>query len=241
MVYVTGDTHGDFTKLYDLDAGNDDFVIICGDFGGIWDGSENDAEKLDKLSKKPFTTLFADGNHENFDLLYRYPVSVWRGGKVHRINERVIHLMRGQIYEIEGKSFFTMGGGLCHDITGGVYERDDPDLESISADLKKRGLPFRINHISWWKEELPSDEEYKEASDNLAKRGNKVDYIITHAAPTPIQDVYSPFPFEKDRLTDFLQTLRCTVDFGHWYFGHYHKDDEYDEKFTILFDKIIKI
>ena len=46
----------------------EDYVIICGDFGGVWNKEvENKEEKhlLDWLEEKPFTTLFVDGNHEN--------------------------------------------------------------------------------------------------------------------------------------------------------------------------------
>ena len=241
MIYLTGDTHGDFTKLDAFGGGEGDVIIICGDFGGIWDGSENDARKLARLAEKPFTTLFVDGNHENFELLYKYPVERWNGGKVHKLNRRVLHLMRGQVFDIEGKSFFTMGGGMCHDVAGGILEPDDPDFDARANKIRESGLPFRVNHVSWWKEELPSDGEYAEAAANLAARGNRVDYIITHAAPTPIQNVYSPFPFEKDRLTEYLQTVRETVDFGHWYFGHYHADKEYDGRFTMLFDRVIRV
>lgn len=49
-------------------------MIICGDFGGIWDGSEAEQQVLDWLENRPFTTLFVDGNHENFDLLHTCPV-----------------------------------------------------------------------------------------------------------------------------------------------------------------------
>ncbi|WP_260504042.1 hypothetical protein [Paenibacillus illinoisensis] len=70
----------------------DDYVIIVGDFGLIWDGSNEDRYWLKWLDKtKSFTTLFLDGNHENFDLLEQYPVENWNGGKVHRINKSVIH------------------------------------------------------------------------------------------------------------------------------------------------------
>lgn len=56
--------------------------------------------------------LFIDGNHENFDKLYSYPVETWYGGKVHKI---VIHLMRGEVYSIEGSSIFVMDGGYSID------------------------------------------------------------------------------------------------------------------------------
>lgn len=47
----------------------DDCTIICGDFGGLWADTPAEAYWLDCLEEKPFTTLFVDGNHENFDRL----------------------------------------------------------------------------------------------------------------------------------------------------------------------------
>ena len=91
----------------------DDYVIICGDFGGVWNRfEENKYEKhwMDWLEKHPFTTLFCEGNHENFDRLYNYPVEKWNGGNVHKIRPSVIHLMRGQVFQLCGKKFFVFGG-----------------------------------------------------------------------------------------------------------------------------------
>lgn len=88
-----------------------DYVIICGDFGGVWDGSRKERQTLDWLESLPFTVLFVSGNHENFDLLKVLPTEEWHGGKVQFIRPHVIHLLRGQVFEIEGYTFFTMGGG----------------------------------------------------------------------------------------------------------------------------------
>ncbi|MCL2631096.1 MAG: metallophosphoesterase, partial [Firmicutes bacterium] len=115
-IFVTGDTHGgiDFNKLISLkqkykDLCLDDYVIVAGDFGGVWNkGTLN--KDLKKYVNLPFTVLFVDGNHENFDLLNSLPVEEWKGGKVHRVAENVLHLMRGQIYYILGKTFFVFGG-----------------------------------------------------------------------------------------------------------------------------------
>ena len=124
MIYLTGDTHGSFgrfsKKCFDAESG--DFLIICGDFGGIWDGSKNDRYWINWLSEKKYTVLFIDGNHENFDLLNSYPVSEWNGGSVHKITDKLIHLMRGQVYTIEGHRFFTMGGASSHDIKDGILQ-----------------------------------------------------------------------------------------------------------------------
>ena len=115
-IFITGDTHGDFTRFkkevfYEqAELTKEDCIIITGDFGGVWDSSANERYWLDWLEQKPFTTLFVSGNHENFDLLAEYPVEDWCGGTVQRIRPSVIHLMRGQVYSIQGKKFFTMGG-----------------------------------------------------------------------------------------------------------------------------------
>lgn len=115
MIYITGDCHGDYRRFrVDIfpeqrEMTKDDFVIICGDFG-FWDESGEQRYWRKWLSGKPFTTLWVDGNHENYDLLKTYPVEQWRGGKVQFITPDIIHLMRGQVYDLEGLRFFTFGG-----------------------------------------------------------------------------------------------------------------------------------
>ena len=165
----------------------EDYVIICGDFGGVWNKEvENKEEKhlLDWLEEKPFTTLFVDGNHENFDRLYSYPVELWHRGKVHKIRPSVIHLMRGQIYEIDGKSFFTFGGASSHDIESGILDPEDPDFKEKKKWLDREWRSYRVNHITWWAQELPSEEEMQEGRANLAAHDNQVDFIVTHCCAT---------------------------------------------------------
>ena len=58
---------------------------------------------------------FIDGNHENYDRLKKYPVTDWNGGKVQIISDSVIHLMRGQVYQIGEEKIFVMGGARSHD------------------------------------------------------------------------------------------------------------------------------
>lgn len=100
-IYITGDSHGDFQRFgskyfpQQKEMSWEDYVVIAGDFGGLWDGSQKDQYWLDWLNKKPFTTLFVDGNHENFDLLNTLPEKEWNGGRVHVVQEHVLHLMPG--------------------------------------------------------------------------------------------------------------------------------------------------
>ena len=222
MIYVTGDCHGNFARFEQkhfseqANMTKDDTVIITGDFGGVWFGDSRDDETLDWLERLPFTLAFVCGNHENYDALERYPVAEWHGGKVHRVRPHVLHLMRGQIFELEGCRFFTMGGAKSHDTN------------------------HRINHISWWRQELPSDEEYSEALQNLERYNWQVDYIITHCAPTSIALAGSRHN-EADRLTDFLQEVRERATYHYWLFGHYHDNRAIDEKHILLWEQIVRV
>lgn len=246
-IFITGDAHGDFTRFkkeifYEQsELTKEDCVIITGDFGGIWDGSAEERYWLDWLEAKPFTTLFVSGNHENFDMLAEFPVENWHGGQVHRIRPSVIHLLRGQIYDIQGKTFFTMGGGSSHDIDGGILEPDDPQFKRKCRKLDYSGALYRVNHRSWWKEELPSEEEYRTARTSLGQHNWKVDYIITHCGPTSVQDELSRGFYKADKLTDFLDEVAGRCQFRNWFLGHYHTNAVIRKKFAILYEQIIRL
>ena len=247
MIFATGDTHGNFqrfgTKHFpeQKEMSQSDHVIICGDFGGVWFGDSRGDEALDWMERLPFTLAFVDGNHENYDAIESYPVEEWHGGKIHRIRPHVLHLMRGQIFELEGYRFFTMGGARSHDIEDGILELDDPNFERKLLMLRrKQGAQFRINHISWWEQELPSDEEYAEARRNLDRCGWQADYIITHCAPTSTAMIESRHN-EADRLTDFLQKVKEKAEYSYWLFGHYHDNRAIDSKHILLWEQIVQI
>ena len=188
------------------------------------------------MEQKPYTTLFVTGNHENYDLLSKYPVEEWNGGLVQRIRPSVIHLMRGQVYDIQGKKFFTMGGASSHDIAGGILEPDDPEFEEKQKRLESSKALYRINHVSWWKEELPSKEEYQTARASLEKCGWKVDYIITHCCSTSVQDELSGGFYQADALTDFLDEVTERCQFEYHFFGHYHTNKIIQEKYILLYE-----
>ena len=120
--------------------GREDYVIVTGDFGGLWDGSPKDPILVGLLEEKPFTTLFVDGNHENFDLLNALPERPWNGGRVHVVREHILHLMRGQVFTFGGLTWFTMGGASSHDIQDGILDPADPDFRAaVLADAEAAG------------------------------------------------------------------------------------------------------
>ncbi|WP_044937857.1 metallophosphoesterase [Pseudobutyrivibrio sp. LB2011] len=250
MVFITGDCHSDFSKFntknfpIQKEMTKDDYVIICGDFGGVWNVATESKEEtylMDWLEDKPFTTLFVDGNHENFDRLNSYLVEEWHGGKVHKIRSSVIHLMRGQIYDIEGSSFFAFGGASSHDVDGGILEPTDPDYQKRKKYLDREWISYRINRISWWKEELASEEEMAEGQKNLSACDNKVDFIITHCAASSTQAMFSFGKYASDIQTNYLESIKQNVAFKKWYFGHYHKNMPCSDKEIMIYNHIERI
>ena len=224
MIYITGDLHGshdsfklnttNFPQQKQLDK--EDYVIICGDFGCVWNNSKEDLYWQKWLNNKNFTTLFIDGNHENFDLLNQYPIEQWNGGKVHFIQDSVIHLMRGQIFTIDNLKFFTMGG-------------------ATSVDKHRR-----IEGKSWWKEEIPNKKEFDEALDNLEKHNWMVDYVISHTCSMRIQKqlIYIK---ENNPLNSFFDMLEKDLKYKYWYFGHFHNSLGIDDKHTLLYNEVVQL
>ena len=113
MVYLTGDTHGDIDRFKHGKLrwlGKRDTVVVLGDFGFVWDGSKEEQKKLDWLRKRPYTLLFLDGSHENYDLLKQYPTEERFGGKVQALGGNVYHVCRGSVLELENKKYLCFGG-----------------------------------------------------------------------------------------------------------------------------------
>ncbi len=236
-IFVTGDVHGylDIDKLvvFEQNMGDtltrNDYMIVLGDFGLPFCPADLDEYKdgvgeyyywINWLENQKYTTLFIDGNHDFHSWWAQQPVIEMFGGKVqvHPHAPHVIHLMRGQVYNIDGKSFFTMGGAMSVDKV------------------------YRIEGYSWWKEEMPSKEEYEEAMANLDKVHFNVDYVLTHCCGTQLlQRLYSMHP-NPDELTQFFWHLEKDfgLEFKHWYFGHHHTDTTIGNH-TCLYNKVVRI
>ena len=246
MIFVTGDCHGDYKRFsvrsfpQQQEMDRRDLVIIAGDFG-YWDHSTEQEYWMKWLADKDFTIAFVDGNHENYDMLAELPVECWNGGKVQFIRENVIHLMRGQMYRIQGKRFFTFGGARSHDIRDGILEADDPKLRRKVQVLERDGALYRINHLSWWKEEMPGQEEYEEGRRTMEENEWTCDYVISHCAPSSVQALFSLGEYKPDELTGYLEELRSRCRYTHWFFGHYHRDEPVDEKHDILYHRVLRV
>lgn len=217
MIYITGDMHADFSRfknrmLHKLKK--NDALIICGDFGFIWDGSPKEQKLLKKIGKLPYNVLFVEGTHENYDLLEKYEITEWCGGKTRQISGRLRQLMRGQVFEIAEKTVFTFGGGQTDDIY---------DLQEGT---------------NWWRREIPSNEELEEGMENLEKADNKVDFIVTYEPPAKMED-FLIGSGERNHINTYLNKIFDTADFKGWFFGKLHLNKLIPPKYHAVYDNII--
>lgn len=208
-IFITGDKHGTFVPLFTfaekVELRDTDILIIAGDAGYVWNNDYRyGVESLQQIF--PGIIAFVDGNHENHALLNSLEISQWNGGKIHRVGERVYHLMRGEIYSIYGKNFFTLGGA-----------------RSVDKDRREEGE-------SWWKEEEPGAEEIEYGRKQLIHHVDEIDYVITHESP-----LFARSHISRPKLIDMDYHLPALLDewyqiilngsrFKKWYFGHMHVD-----------------
>lgn len=222
MIYATGDMHGDysiFSQKKFRQINENDTLIICGDFGFIWSGDTKEEKTLDRLAKKKYTICFVDGTHENFKLLDRYPVVDFEGGKAHKIRDNIYHLMRGQVFEIEGEKIFTMGGG------------ESPDIDMRNADTV-------------FDEEAPTREQMREGAKNLEKYKFKIDYVVTHEPAQKIKYFLKLKDDDAPRvsgLNAYFQQLSENVEYTRWFFGSLHEDKFVSPSQIAVFQNLINV
>lgn len=63
----------------------------------------------------------------------------WNGGLVHEVRPHVLHLMRGEVFDIGGLTVLAMGGAASND------------------------RQYRKEGMSWWPEEMPSEGRWTTA------------------------------------------------------------------------------
>lgn len=232
-VWVTGDVHGsiDIGKLsgrrWPEGKGltRDDLLIVCGDFGMPWDGSNRERYWLGWLAERPWTTLFVDGNHECFPYLADLPVTERWGGHVQAYPEwpSIVHLMRGEVYQLGDLRVFAMGGASSHD------------------------KEWRVEGWSWFPEELPSFEELERGEKNLDAAGWDVDLVVSHCCssrmlPEALGAAGVGGGCEgRDRLNEWFDTLEDRLGYRQWFFGHYHADVQLDEWHRLIYRDIVRV
>ena len=225
-IFVTGDWHGidgmsrisykKWSKSKELIGEN--YLIVLGDFGLIWGDETNKQVKYltNWLEDKNFKILFVAGNHENYDLLNQYPTKSWKNGEVGVISDQILWLKTGNIFIVENQTLAVFGGALSID------------------------KHWRTEGVSWWKEEIPSNEAMESFVELVEQSKWNVDYLLTHTTST--KDASLLCRLDKvDNVSNFLQFIKDRLNFKHHYFGHFHRDVEVSESSTCVYQKVIEL
>lgn len=218
MIYITGDTHGDIGRFKTRAVRHlkrQDYLIICGDFGFAWQGTKEERKQLEWIGKRRFTTLFIDGVHENRQMLDEFPREELFGGTVRRLGQRLFWLERGQVFTVDGKRIFAMGGGESE--------------ESALADTLD----------VTWPEDLPTTQELVDAADRLAQADYKVDYVISYEAATTIKNAMNICQHTINPLNTFLDRVMRLCTYRKWYFGCYHIDRKLSTTHRAIFKDVV--
>lgn len=223
MIYVTGDTHGDADRFKAKETKRlkkGDTLIVLGDFGFLWNGGKAEKKLCKKLGKMKYNLLFIDGAHENYDLLKEYEICDYCGGKAQQISGKLYHLLRGEIYTIEDKRLLCFGGA-----------------DSLDRETREEGK-------TWWRDEVPTDDDYKNCLENLKKCGEP-DYILTHDAPSRLSNFLKldkdTVLYETSRLEAFFDELYKNVKHSKWLFARYHKDQRLGSAAAAVFRAVVPL
>ena len=220
MILITGDVHGDVKRFSDkalkrLKKG--DFLIVCGDLGLVWNGSDKEKRLLKRLGRRKYNILFVEGAHENFDELENYPTEDWNGGITRQISGNLRQLVRGHIFDLQGKKVFAFGGG-SGELNGG----NAPCSEETAL-----------------RYESPPGDELDAAARRLEQAGNEVDIVVSYEPPITMAEFLDQSVSATDMVGIFLDKTREKIKFRVWFFGKHHLNKKIPPRFIAVFDSVI--
>lgn len=213
-VYLTGDTHRDFGRIFQFceEYGTtvDDILVILGDAGINYFCDSRDTQLKSELSELPITLLCIHGNHEERPYELGYDEMEWHGGIVYYEESfpNLLFAKDGEIYDFDGKKAIAIGGAY-----------------SVDKYYRLR------NGLAWFDTEQPDDEIKAYVESQLDKCDWRVDYVFSHTVPIEYEPVWAFIPGLNQDMVDktterWLQRIAEKLDFENWYAGHYHVEAE---------------
>lgn len=231
MIYITGDTHGNFLRLQAFcqlhKLTYDDIIIILGDSGINY--YNNISQSLIDDMKKITATLFCiHGNHEyRAENLDYYHPEFFAQNTVY-VTDYFPHVK----FAVDGEVYYFDSNGeqLKTLVVGGAYSVDKY---------------YRLNNgLAWHHDEQPNDAIKAKTEAVIENENNQFDYILTHTCPNKFRPIewFMPMIHQEsvDNTTElWLDTIHDRVSYKKWYCGHFHGNKFIkDENICFLFDCI---
>lgn len=219
MVYLTGDIHGDVSRIcgfiekYSLSE--NDVVIILGDAGlNYFGNSHGDAKRKKKLNRYGVPVFCIHGNHEmRPQTLDSYSDSLFHGGTVYVEKEypNLYFAKDGEVYDFDGKKTIVIGG-------------------AYSVDKFYRFA----NGLLWFDDEQPSEEIKEYVEKRLDSLNWNVDYVLSHTCPNKYVPQEALLPQVNQKYVDYsteiwLDSIEDRLSYKKWFCGHFHIDKTIDK------------
>lgn len=214
MIFL-GDVHGESPLMAPLLCSAEDTCVQVGDFGFLFrekDGTDN-AFLNDFESSWPDKRIFViPGNHENYDLIEKFPLVECNGALSRQVRENIYYIERGEILNVDGLRILCCGG----------------------ADSLDKA--WRRPQISWWPQEVISNEDVQKT---IAKgTSSSFDMVCSHAMPTLFMErrfspCYNmPSDFKLEQIYVGLEKAGAHVPL--WVGGHVHIGSALDYNETLF-------
>lgn len=242
MVFITGDTHGDFTRVFNFVRNKEricsfarekDYLIVLGDAGINYYLNGRDTKLKRKLAKLPLTLICIHGNHEerpqNIDS-YEL-VNLEKGflkGKFYFEPDfpNILFPAVGEIFQIYGQEYWHLGGAWSYDK---LYR-----LEQTKAGNK---------NFKWYESEQMTCIEKMYCLMKLDEISNKNITVLSHTCPlkyTPVEKFLNHGVKTIDHsMEKFLDIIEDKLEYKNWYCGHWHTDKTID-KIRFVYEDIIE-
>jgi len=218
MIYITGDKHGDYRKVFEFcyryKTTRNDILIVLGDAGINYFLDKEDYILKNSLLQLPITLFCIHGNHEERpENINSYKTKQFNGGIVYYEEEysNILFAKDGEIYNFNGKYVLVIGGAY-----------------SVDKDYRL------IMGYNWYSSEQPDDNIKERVRNNIKKYNNKLDVILSHTCPfkyLPYEAFISGIDQTKvDYSTEkFLDEIELNVKYDKWYCGHFHIEKVIDK------------
>ena len=221
-IYLTGDTHGSFSRIEKfcakMETTKDDIIIILGDAGINFRGGWIDLQNKKYISSLPITLFCIHGNHEQRpSTISTYIEKEWHNGTVY-VEEQfpsILFAKDGEVYDLNGKKAIAIGGAYSID------------------------WMLRIPGRSWWPDEQPSKETKLVVEIKLDQLNWKIDIVLSHTVPLKYEPVEMFLPgidqSKVDKSTEeWLDTIEERLQYTNWYAGHFHTEKVQDNLFMLF-------
>ena len=228
-IYITGDTHRDFSRIYNFcereETTRDDIMIILGDSGINYYLMGMDNILKSELELMPITLFCIHGNHEERPFnIPSYEEQQWHGGTVYVEPKypSLIFAKDGEIYDFNGQKYIAIGGAYSVD----KYIR-------------------LIHGYPWFESEQPTDKIKACVEHRLDSVDWHIDGVLSHTTPKSYEPTWAFLSgIDQSRVDksteEWLDKIEKKLKYRYWYSGHFHVDSQ-EGPIKIMFINIEKL